>query len=305
MPDQTERVLRLVRDVLGLDALGAYEHGSAVLGGMQPTSDIDILVITGRLATPVEKRRLVDGLLTISARFPPPGPERCVEVTVVAQPQVRPWRYPPSLDLQYGEWLRDRFERGDGSPLQAAVNPDLTTLLTIALLGNRPLLGPPPRELLDPVPAEDCIEAMVGDIDGFMDEFEQDTRNLLLRLARIWQTVVTGVIARKDRAARWAQERLPPDDRQLLERARAMYLGRQPDDWTDLASEARATADHMISEIRREAARRRGRVVLVNFWTYTCINWLRTLPYVRAWAHKYQDHGLVVVGVQAYAFTFG
>ena len=33
----------------------------------------------------------------------------------------------------------------------------------------------------------------------------------------------------------------------------------------------------------------RGRVVLVNFWTYTCINWLRTLPYVRAWADKYKD----------------
>ena len=35
----------------------------------------------------------------------------------------------------------------------------------------------------------------------------------------------------------------------------------------------------------------RGRVVLVDFWTYTCINWLRTLPYVRAWAGKYADQG--------------
>ena len=48
----------------------------------------------------------------------------------------------------------------------------------------------------------------------------------------------------------------------------------------------------------------RGRVVLVDFWTYTCINWLRTLPYVRAWAHKYQDHGLVVVGVHTPEFDF-
>ena len=37
----------------------------------------------------------------------------------------------------------------------------------------------------------------------------------------------------------------------------------------------------------------RGKVVLVDFWTYTCINWLRTLPYVRAWADKYRDRGLV------------
>ena len=45
------------------------------------------------------------------------------------------------------------------------------------------------------------------------------------------------------------------------------------------------------------AAQLRGKVVLVDFGTYTCINWLRTLPHVRAWAEKYKDHGLVVVGV--------
>jgi len=48
----------------------------------------------------------------------------------------------------------------------------------------------------------------------------------------------------------------------------------------------------------------RGRVVLVDFWTYTCINWLRTLPWVRAWADKYRDHGLVVVGVHTPEFSF-
>jgi predicted nucleotidyltransferase len=259
---QTAHVLRLVREVLGRDVLGAYEHGSAVLGGMQPTSDVDILVITGRLATLVEKRQLVEGLMAISARFPPPGPERCVEVTVVAQPQVRPWRYPPSFDLQYGEWLRQRFENGDDLALQATVNPDLTTLLTIVLLGDQPLFGPPPGELLDPVLMEDCIKAMVSDIDVFMDEFEEDTRNLLLRLARIWQTVVTGIIDRKDGAAEWVQKRLPSDYQHLMERARATYLGWQADEWTDLASEARAAADYMISQIRREVARPRPGQVL-------------------------------------------
>ena len=48
----------------------------------------------------------------------------------------------------------------------------------------------------------------------------------------------------------------------------------------------------------------RGRVVLVNFWTYTCINWLRTLPYLRAWADRYTDHGLVVIGVHTPEFDF-
>jgi thiol-disulfide isomerase/thioredoxin len=52
------------------------------------------------------------------------------------------------------------------------------------------------------------------------------------------------------------------------------------------------------------AAELRGKVVLVDFWTYTCINWRRTLPYVRAWADKYRDQGLVVVGVHTPEFSF-
>jgi thiol-disulfide isomerase/thioredoxin len=49
----------------------------------------------------------------------------------------------------------------------------------------------------------------------------------------------------------------------------------------------------------------RGKVVLVDFWEYTCINWIRTAPYVKAWNRDYADRGLVVVGVHAPEFEFG
>ena len=52
------------------------------------------------------------------------------------------------------------------------------------------------------------------------------------------------------------------------------------------------------------AADLRGKVVLIDFWTYTCINWRRTLPYLRAWAHKYGNEGLVVIGVHTPEFSF-
>jgi thiol-disulfide isomerase/thioredoxin len=48
----------------------------------------------------------------------------------------------------------------------------------------------------------------------------------------------------------------------------------------------------------------RGKVVLVDFWTYTCVNWLRTLPYVRAWDEKYRNDGLVVIGAHTPEFPF-
>ncbi|MGC5385493.1 MULTISPECIES: hypothetical protein [Micromonospora] len=59
----------------------------------------------------------------------------------------------------------------------------------------------------------------------------------------------------------------------------------------------------------------RGRVVLVDVWEYTCVNWIRTAPYVRAWHRDYRDLGLTVIGahagrplgrrLRAYVFTFG
>jgi thiol-disulfide isomerase/thioredoxin len=52
------------------------------------------------------------------------------------------------------------------------------------------------------------------------------------------------------------------------------------------------------------AAELRGHVVLVNFWTWTCINWLRQEPYVRAWSQTYRDDGLIVIGVHTPEFSF-
>ena len=71
---------------------------------------------------------------------------------------------------------------------------------------------------------------------------------------------------------------------------------------SDLASFGRATA--WLNSAPLTAADLQGKVVLVDFWTYTCINWLRTVPYVRAWAARYKEQGLVVIGVHTPEFTF-
>jgi thiol-disulfide isomerase/thioredoxin len=76
----------------------------------------------------------------------------------------------------------------------------------------------------------------------------------------------------------------------------------RPSSASDLASLGGATA--WLNSPPLTAADLLGKVVLVDFWTYTCINWLRTLPYVRAWATRYGDQGLVVIGVHTPEFTF-
>ena len=64
------------------------------------------------------------------------------------------------------------------------------------------------------------------------------------------------------------------------------------------------TASEWLNSPPLTASGLRGRVVLVQFWTYTCINWLRTLPYVRAWYERYGPNGLTVVGVHTPEFGF-
>ena len=71
---------------------------------------------------------------------------------------------------------------------------------------------------------------------------------------------------------------------------------------SDLASLGKATT--WLNSAPLTAADLRGKVILVDFWTYTCINWLRTLPYVRGWAGQYKDDGLVVIGVHTPEFSF-
>ena len=71
---------------------------------------------------------------------------------------------------------------------------------------------------------------------------------------------------------------------------------------SELASLERA--NEWLNSPQLTASDLRGKVVLIDFWTYTCINWLRTLPYVRAWREKYRDQGLVVIGVHAPEFSF-
>ena len=64
-----------------------------------------------------------------------------------------------------------------------------------------------------------------------------------------------------------------------------------------------ANAEEWLNSPRLTSSRLAGRIVLVDFWTYTCINWLRTLPYVRAWAQKYRQE-LVILGVHTPEFPF-
>jgi predicted nucleotidyltransferase len=248
---QVDHALALVRAVLNADAIAVYLFGSAVLGGLRPESDLDLLVVSKRRTTRAEKQRLVHGLLAASGRRTAQGMWRRIELTTAVQSDVKPWRYPPTMDFQYGDWLRSEFENGNVEPWPTTVNPDLGVLITMVMLANTPLFGPLPAEVFDPVPGDDLLSAMLDGIDSLQGDIGSDTRNVILTLARIWSTVATGTIRSKDAAADWALDRLPEAHRAVLARARAIYLGDEAERWDDLEDHIGLHTDCVVAEIRR------------------------------------------------------
>lgn len=248
--DQLQQIVRLVDDAIGSIVLGIYLHGSAVHGGLKPASDIDVIVVSRRRMDERERRALVDGLLKISG---PRVGARSVELTVVVQSEVRPWRYPPMSDFLYGDWLRAEID-ADGPP-QPAPMPNLAIEIPMTLAANYPLQGPPPAELLDPVPTADLVRGSVAGIPDLLNDLPGDTRNVVLTFARIWTTLATGEIKSKDAAADWALAQLPPEHRPVLEHAKQLYLTRrysEEEPWSDeLQAQMRPHVDVVLAEIGR------------------------------------------------------
>jgi len=248
---QIELLLEGVRDVLRDNLVGAYLHGSALLGGFRPDSDIDVLVVSRRRTTADEKLSLIDLLLSLSGRRASLRPRRPIELDIVMESEIRPWRYPPTFDFHYSELWRERFESGELEPWTNTTNRDLASAVTMVLLGDKPLAGPPPTQVFDPVPRSDYIDAILRDV-GTVDEFlPWDTRNVVLTLPRIWSAIATEAVYSKEDAADWALPRLPEEHRAVLELARAAYRGDVKDSWDDIRPQVRAYADHVVSEIER------------------------------------------------------
>ncbi|MGW7339955.1 aminoglycoside adenylyltransferase domain-containing protein [Streptomyces sp. NPDC054808] len=251
--NQLQEIVALASGVLGGDVIGAYLHGSAVLSDLRPASDVDVLVVSRRSMDERQRRALLCGLLGISGSR---NKVRPVELIVVVQSEVQPWRYPPTCDFLYGEWLRAEYEAGE-VPWPEPM-PDLALLITMVLAGDHPLTGLRPAQALGPVPHSDLVRASVAGIPDLLDNLDGDTRNVLLTFARIWTTLATGQIRSKDAAADWALAQLPPEHRPVLEHARQLYLNCRysEESWSEtLRAQVRPHVDRVLAEIDRLSIR--------------------------------------------------
>ena len=249
---QVSAVQAVLAQQLGSNLRAIHLFGSAVDGGLQPLSDVDLMVSVASPLAEEVRRSLMQTLLQHSAW---PGSStvlRALEVTVVALAELVPWRYPPRREMQFGEWLREDIQAGR---YEAAMpDHDLAILITKLRRHSVALLGPPATALFEQVPASHFKQSLAHTLSQWNEppDWHGDERNVILALARIWYTACTGEIAPKDRAAAWTADRLPAAHRPLMRRAANTYLHGLADDLGE-TPEALARAIHFCkSEIERE-----------------------------------------------------
>ena len=247
---QAEAAAEVVVGMFGKGVLGVYLYGSATMAGLRAHSDLDVLALVEHSMTGAQRWELARHLISISRAGQRPAEWRPLEVTVLARPDIEPWRHPAIRDFQYGEWLRDEVDAGTAKlgPLDDA---DVALLITLARRFGRPVVGPAPEEALPDISKRDLFAALQRTVDDVQPGLESDATNGLLTLARVWFTLETGDFAPKDAAGEWALARLEPPLRTPLELAVGVYRGKREADWAGIAAERAATADAMVAAIQR------------------------------------------------------
>ena len=232
---QIEDFLTQLRDALGDNLIGVYLHGSLALGCFNPDqSDVDLLVVTRR-ALPVEtKRRMAELLLHCSAH------PRPIEISVLSEGDLYPWRYPTPYAFHFSEDWRDKIggqlSNGEWRKWNAErqVDDDLAVHITITRRRGICLAGRPIAEALPAVPPADYRDSIVGDFWWAKDRLQRHPVYFVLNACRVWAYLAEGLICSKDEGGEWALRARPDEFRPLVAQALDVYRGRR--DQVDVAA---------------------------------------------------------------------
>nr|WP_300306160.1 aminoglycoside adenylyltransferase family protein [Halomonas sp.] len=248
IPAEVDNVLHVIRGALADSLVAVYLHGSAVAGGLRPSSDVDVLVVIDEPLDPGTRLHLTTALMEVSGHPARGSSLRPVELMIFLRTQLVADVYPARCEFIYGEWLRHEFEHGVIP--QPAKDPELTLVLAQARQEAKPLLGPGAFELF-PIVSQADIRRAIGDLlPDLVASLQGDERNVLLTLARMWRTLTEGDFVTKDAAASWAEPRLPAEHAAVLKEAREAYLGMHADDWSTRQEEVLRTVNALQHRIR-------------------------------------------------------
>jgi predicted nucleotidyltransferase len=248
LPKEALAALAVLQRNVGGTLLAMYLHGSAVAGGLRPSSDVDLMAVVGAPTTHAVRARLVVELMEVSGRHPVgPDGRRPIEMIVFNCADLAVTSYPARAEFLYGEWLREQFEAGAVPEPQN--DPEFTLLLAQARTQARALIGPDPATLLPVVPQSDVRRAIGLALPALLSALDGDERNVLLTLVRMWRTLAIGDFVPKDVAADWAMPRLPAEAAVLIADARDAYLGVKSVGWQERQREVHVLADELAKRV--------------------------------------------------------
>lgn len=206
--------------------IGVYLHGSLALGCFNPTtSDIDLLVITHHKIPLSTKKALVHSLVSIS------GVPHAIEISILCQDNLIPWKYPTPFELHYSEAWRERLSEDLTSNNwkhlceQPQTDTDLAAHITVTKYRGICLLGASIEEVFPDVPPKDFLASIVTDLDWTLERLGQISMTGVLNSCRTYAYLQERRICSKEEGAVWALNILPVEFRPVVEIALGIYRG--------------------------------------------------------------------------------
>lgn len=225
---QVESLLADLRGLLGPTLAGVYLYGSLAMGRFRrDTSDLDLLVVVKRRLVPPVKRRVAEALLRTSNR-----PVE-IELSVLAPPDLHPWRYPSSYDFHYSEQHRVRYQRALRTRAwrrwrgPQGKDPDLAVDITLARCNSIPLLGRPAASTLPKIPEADFVDASLRDVEWARERLKERPMYAALNPCRILAYLETRRHLSRMDAGAWALGVVPARHHAVIRTALEAYRGRK------------------------------------------------------------------------------
>ena len=222
--NQVDQLVSILSDYLAEQLVGVYLHGSLAMGCFNPShSDVDLLVITTDRMPLTLKRQVIEALLVCSQQPQP------IEISLLTQTQLVPWRYPTPFDLHYSEMWRAAYVRDLASGTWQAWDadehrdPDLAAHITILNKRGICLAGAPIADIFPAVPGDDYHAALAADIHDSLASIAANPVYTILNCCRTYAYIRDGHVFSKEEGGAWAIQALPADLRDMVAAALAAY----------------------------------------------------------------------------------
>lgn len=226
--EQVEGLTGAFLGILGANLVGVYLHGSLAMGCFNPRqSDLDLLVVTARPLSPEAKPQL--GRLMLAAS----GAPHAVELSVLSQSDLEPWKHPAGFSFHYSETWRDETQQQlsgtwrlwEGHP----TDPDLAAHVAVTKRRGIHLHGAPIAQVFPVVPREDLLASVLLDVHGALGALGASPVYGALNACRALAYVREGLLLSKHEGGLWALAAVPDPVRPTVKTALNAYATRDED----------------------------------------------------------------------------